>query len=391
MYKIFLGSSTEGKKYAEAIKTILKENPLFEVFAWWDKEGQRAGYSYFGTLFEYLHQVDYAIFVGTPDDLLIKRKKAQTVVRDNVLFEYGMFAGHLGRCNALFVQVGVSEMPSDLDGITIIRVAPSKYTAPSRIKTYLKKTVDQCTNYLLSINDTDIVAAINDFRMGAVNDLNGSRVDFNLIRTLLAKTLQEKNRNQCRANLTPDELSILINNYRIEEDIIVGDTDHTSTIDDYIDFTNITNGHLDELVSSFLHYALPKFFSSKIYEEETSRFAICTNCDTNVLGEVIARLRSKPAIVKLGTKSRKNEISGICIQDEKVVYIHDFIQTGFRPLKAVETLETHGAKVTKVFTFFIREKQIDRVKKHFNDNGIEFFYMFIQKGGSLIEMSEDVK
>jgi hypothetical protein len=68
---------------------------------------------------------DFAVFIFSPDDLVVMREKSHLSVRDNVLFELGMFIGHLGRQRSFFVVPEGEDqlhLPSDLSGI-----APAKY------------------------------------------------------------------------------------------------------------------------------------------------------------------------------------------------------------------------------------------------------------------------
>lgn len=65
-------------------------------------------------------EVDFAVFVLTPDDLLTKRGDSGEVPRDNVLFEAGLFIGRLGRHRAFLVSCREDklELPTDLRDIT---------------------------------------------------------------------------------------------------------------------------------------------------------------------------------------------------------------------------------------------------------------------------------
>ena len=49
------------------------------------------------SLIEALTGSDFGVFVFSPDDVVLMRKKEQQAVRDNVIFELGLFVGRLGR------------------------------------------------------------------------------------------------------------------------------------------------------------------------------------------------------------------------------------------------------------------------------------------------------
>lgn len=53
-------------------------------------------------LMRILRNSDFAIFVFSPDDVSIMRDNMDQVVRDNVLFELGLFIGRLGQERCFF-------------------------------------------------------------------------------------------------------------------------------------------------------------------------------------------------------------------------------------------------------------------------------------------------
>lgn len=64
--------------------------------------------------------VDFAIFIFTPDDLIIIRDEKKLVVRDNILFELGLFTGTIGKRRCFIVKPRDVELhfPTDLLGLT---------------------------------------------------------------------------------------------------------------------------------------------------------------------------------------------------------------------------------------------------------------------------------
>jgi hypothetical protein len=74
---------------------------------------------------------DFGVFVFAPNDVLIMREREYSAVRDNVLFELGIFIGKLGPERSIFViPEGDSDLrlPSDLAGII-----PAKYSSEKGI------------------------------------------------------------------------------------------------------------------------------------------------------------------------------------------------------------------------------------------------------------------
>ena len=61
---------------------------------------------------------DFAILIGTKEDTSTIRRKRYHTIRDNVIFEYGLFTGSVGRQRTFILKEAGAKLPSDLDGIT---------------------------------------------------------------------------------------------------------------------------------------------------------------------------------------------------------------------------------------------------------------------------------
>lgn len=114
--KVFIGSSTEGLLIAEAIFSHIRS--YTEPTIW--KHGLFLPGKYpFEVLEEELRKHHFAIMVASPDDNLIKRGEKFDTMRDNILIEFGLFAGVLGRKRTFLVlpESQPINIPSDLIGI----------------------------------------------------------------------------------------------------------------------------------------------------------------------------------------------------------------------------------------------------------------------------------
>ena len=119
--RVFLGSSVEGLSVTYSIQTNLSHDAEMTV---WSQGVFELSKTTIESLFEILDSVDFGIFVFTPDDIVKIRENSTATVRDNVLFEFGLFLGKLGRQRVFFVVPSDYELhlPTDLLGIT-----PAKY------------------------------------------------------------------------------------------------------------------------------------------------------------------------------------------------------------------------------------------------------------------------
>jgi hypothetical protein len=117
--RLFIGSSSEGKAVAEAVREHLT-NDADVIF--WD-EAFKLGKSFSDSLRDQLDTADFAVLVMTPDDTVDSRGQQSYSPRDNVVFEFGWFAGRIGldRCFCLQPESPRLKIPTDLLGITTAR------------------------------------------------------------------------------------------------------------------------------------------------------------------------------------------------------------------------------------------------------------------------------
>ncbi|HKN71448.1 MAG TPA: nucleotide-binding protein [Terriglobales bacterium] len=121
--KLFIGSSAKSVKLAYAIHENLDDDA--EVTVW--KQGIfKLTKSALENLVGALDKFDFAVFVFAPDDTVKLGKRTYSAVRDNVVFELGLFMGKLGRDRVFVVTPKRSNLriPTDLAGITLGRFDP---------------------------------------------------------------------------------------------------------------------------------------------------------------------------------------------------------------------------------------------------------------------------
>lgn len=114
---MFIASSTEGLPVAYDLQEALE----FDCHATVWKQGVfEAGHTVMQDLLAAPARHDLALFVFTPDDAVTIRGQSWTAVRDNVVFELGLFIGALGldRCFHLLPRgESALRLPSDLAGL----------------------------------------------------------------------------------------------------------------------------------------------------------------------------------------------------------------------------------------------------------------------------------
>jgi predicted nucleotide-binding protein len=124
--RLFVGSSVEGLSIAYAVARNLDPHDA-EVKVWPQGVFGIATYA-LDSLLEALKVHDFGAFVFSPDDITVMRRQKHKTVRDNVLFELGLFMGRLGLGRAFIIApTGTPlHLPSDLAGLMPATYEPGR-------------------------------------------------------------------------------------------------------------------------------------------------------------------------------------------------------------------------------------------------------------------------
>ena len=159
--RIFVGSSTEGLEKAHHICDLLVSLGDVEPLLW--TAVFEPGMLTFEALENMLQQCCAAVFIASPDDESVVRGVTIKTPNTNILLEFGLVAGRVGRHNIALCVFGDVTLPSDLKGLTVIDME-SAQVIPSAEAGRFEQPIDKLrswTSTLLAtagmIPRTDIV------------------------------------------------------------------------------------------------------------------------------------------------------------------------------------------------------------------------------------------
>ncbi len=159
--RIFVGSSSEGLPKARQLVSLLAGFDDVQAVLWTDVFDP--GLLTFEVLENMMIQCCAAVFVATPDDRLDIRGTAVHAPRSNILLEFGLVAGRIGRHSIALCRFGGAALPSDLQGLTIVDMesAGDADVAQSELTPRVEEKLKKWTSTLLPTVDriarTDIV------------------------------------------------------------------------------------------------------------------------------------------------------------------------------------------------------------------------------------------
>jgi predicted nucleotide-binding protein len=133
MPRCFIGSSREGEPSAKALAHHLREAGV--PVEMWSLSTFAVGNSTMEDLEHAMSRCSFAAFIATADDETTSRGARKLSPRDNIVFEFGLFAGRLGRDRTFLLvpdDLRDLKLPSDLLGITVGRFAHGETVAERR-------------------------------------------------------------------------------------------------------------------------------------------------------------------------------------------------------------------------------------------------------------------
>jgi hypothetical protein len=150
--RVFVASSSERKRVADEVASMLNESALLDARVW-EREVFKFSWAYIESLEKELDRADFAVVILTADDKGHVRNKAVNLPRDNVIFEFGLFAGRLGRPRCFFFIDKKSEtkIATDLSGVKPVEY-DRKAKSTRSLSLNLKDQVGKVKEEMLSLD-----------------------------------------------------------------------------------------------------------------------------------------------------------------------------------------------------------------------------------------------
>jgi hypothetical protein len=118
--KLFIGSASESLPLVEALEFRLRNDVVTEVW----NQSFRPGYYTLEELVNKAKEVDFAVFVLGDEDKTESRGSTIISPRDNVVYEAGLFAGHLDIRRVFLLVAKGTKVPSDWKGLGCLEYDP---------------------------------------------------------------------------------------------------------------------------------------------------------------------------------------------------------------------------------------------------------------------------
>jgi hypothetical protein len=196
---IFIGSSVEGLNVARAIQAELDHDANVTI---WNQGIFGLSNTTIDDLLDVLSKADFGVFIFSPDDLVQIRDEQFLSVRDNVVFELGLFIGGLGKKRSFFILPEDNKgfrLPTDLIGVT-----PATYNAQREDNNLQAALAPASHKIRTAITKLGVLKRILPISASIANQPDDSFYHFRVQRLIVGPT--EKNQPEFVFNTDKDYL-----------------------------------------------------------------------------------------------------------------------------------------------------------------------------------------
>jgi hypothetical protein len=327
--KIFLGSSSEARNYAQLFSEVLSDIGI-EPLPWWRQDAFPVSIGFFEALLNISISTQAALLLATPDDQTVIRGRNKLTPRGNVMLEYGLFTGAQGRDRVALAVIGNSELPSDLEGVSQLRfpsLMPDQTQEDYKELTLLPK-LRQWTDRLRGQSQKN--SSIQEVARLA-RDLGAERAA-----RLLGEALWLRSKDSPLPRYPPDDVARILRRCALRTEEPVG-LEKRFYLDHYIQISQLgpQDDDLTKLACVLCH---------NIRDE-------CSKTGPVEFGRRVAQLLDYP-VVYVAPQGPNNSlrVEGFVNPGDEVILVHDIILSGETLVKCAVEVRKKAANLVHVFT-----------------------------------------
>lgn len=134
-HEVFIASSSASLPWARELQEAIAPRMPEVIFKVWDQDIFKPSSNAINDLLRTAKRSSAGIFLFSPDDNVTINGKEQTITRDNVIFEFGLFVGQLGLDRAVLITPEGADnfrLLSDANGVTTIRFSFKSHSDEDR-------------------------------------------------------------------------------------------------------------------------------------------------------------------------------------------------------------------------------------------------------------------
>jgi len=170
---LFIGSAKSSEDYAKRVRHYLDNTADCTV---WSDRFFELNVGTLDNLCKKLTSFDFAVFIGSKDDLTVAKKQVFETIRDNVLFEYGLYTGALGPQRTFLLVEEGAKVPTDLSGVSLLFFDSdeSLHSACEKLRLVIEAETNDRTRVSLLPSTAIAIAYYQNFLHPICCDINAS-------------------------------------------------------------------------------------------------------------------------------------------------------------------------------------------------------------------------
>jgi diadenosine tetraphosphate (Ap4A) HIT family hydrolase/orotate phosphoribosyltransferase len=361
---VFIASSTEGKSYAEMAMAILSAEQV-QPRPWWSGRSFPVGQNVLESLLNLAGLVDAALIIATPDDETSSRGQVSFTAAQNLLLEYGLFAGRLGAGNVAVLEVDSPTLPSDLGGVVTIK---ARSIAP-REDPIVYQDVELKPKIRAWLEGLDAGSSDSARISKLVEQIAPRSNEYQRIK-LKASILRARLDPKSLSKLPASNLEHLLLKYAVTPSTSIG-YQHRIEVEKYIDLAQVPADSEDEraLANHLARYVADLGFANRIQPT-----IIAISKTASGLLTAAARLLPFPTVlVNPNGPNKETPLEGGFQPGDRAILLHDVALSGYHLVDCISILRAAGLECDDLVALTRHQAGCRELETLTRVNGINVF------------------